>query len=333
MANQPSTCWTRPGAAPGGCAGRAPHRRRRLGPRLLGRRRAHRALLRRRSRHRRAALPHRRPGALPAGRHHRVPGPRGLQVKIRGFRIELGEIEAALAAPSGGPRGPGARPGRRARWRGAWSPISCRFRRALPTRRSCGRSSASTSRLHDSGRLHRPGSLSAHRQRQDRPPGPAQPAGRRVRPKSSTPPRGPVEELLAGLLPRGAGGRPGGRRRRLLRPRRPLAARDAGDVAPPGRLRRRAAAARDLRAPTLGGLARFIEAQKALGVAAGPPPSRGRPALRDELPLSFSQQRLWFLDQLEPGSPVYNIPAAVELTGRLEVAGAGGGSRRGGAAA
>ena len=36
------------------------------------------------------------------------------------------------------------------------------------------------------------------------------------------------------------------------------------------------------------------------------------------LPLSFSQQRLWFLDQLEPGRSFYSIPAALRLSGTLD---------------
>jgi aspartate racemase len=37
------------------------------------------------------------------------------------------------------------------------------------------------------------------------------------------------------------------------------------------------------------------------------------------LPLSFAQESLWFVEQMAPGSPAYNMPEAWRLEGRLEV--------------
>jgi len=68
--------------------------------------------------------------------------------------------------------------------------------------------------------------------------------------------------------------------------------------------------------PTLAGLAHQV-ASHDIEKPAAPPL---KPLPRDRaLPLSFAQQRLWFLDQLKPGSPLYNIPAAVLLTGDLNL--------------
>ena len=40
---------------------------------------------------------------------------------------------------------------------------------------------------------------------------------------------------------------------------------------------------------------------------------------RDSAPLSFSQQRLWFLEQLEPNSAAYNMPTAKKIVGTLNI--------------
>ncbi|MDP9119995.1 MAG: amino acid adenylation domain-containing protein [Acidobacteriota bacterium] len=68
-------------------------------------------------------------------------------------------------------------------------------------------------------------------------------------------------------------------------------------------------------------LSSFAEQVERTGSQAEPPPSGTllqRVPRDGDLPLSYGQQRLWFLVQLEPESPVYNIPAVVRLAGRLD---------------
>lgn len=71
--------------------------------------------------------------------------------------------------------------------------------------------------------------------------------------------------------------------------------------------------------PTVRGIAEYIEASR--------PSEKSRQSLplqpadrAGALPLSFAQQRLWFLDQLEPGSPFYNIHTLLRLSGTLDIA-------------
>ncbi len=70
--------------------------------------------------------------------------------------------------------------------------------------------------------------------------------------------------------------------------------------------------------PTIAALAKRLEAlQRQERGATAPPIVR---ANRDEpIPLSYAQQRLWFIDQLDPGNPLYNIPKMVRLRGDLNV--------------
>jgi amino acid adenylation domain-containing protein len=70
--------------------------------------------------------------------------------------------------------------------------------------------------------------------------------------------------------------------------------------------------------PTVAGLAESIELIRRGGQSLHTLPIK--PVPRDRrLPLSFAQQRLWFIDQLDPGNSVYNFPVAVRLKGPLNL--------------
>ncbi|MDQ1524083.1 MAG: hypothetical protein QOE47_2007, partial [Pyrinomonadaceae bacterium] len=78
-----------------------------------------------------------------------------------------------------------------------------------------------------------------------------------------------------------------------------------------------------LQAPRLGDLAR--EVQQLMKDYENDDTGADMPELvradrSEPLPLSFAQQRLWFIDQLEPGNSAYNVPFAVRLRGNLNVA-------------
>jgi amino acid adenylation domain-containing protein len=71
-------------------------------------------------------------------------------------------------------------------------------------------------------------------------------------------------------------------------------------------------------APTVAGLAERVERMQRERQGLLAPPIVAQPR-NQRLPLSFAQQRLWFLDQVEPNNPLYNIPRAIRLIGVFNV--------------
>ncbi len=237
------------------------------------------------------------------------------QVKIRGFRIELGEIEAALA------RQPEVREAVvLARGEGADRALVAYLVPPVTD------STASGASLRESLRASLPEHMipAAFVFLDAMPLSPNGKVDRkalsRIEPEraggGSTAPRTPVEALLAAIWSDLLGVEAvavedhffhlGGHS--LMATRLISRLRDAFGVELPLRV--------PFEAPTLGELAARIESAR-LGGDRPVPPLRPAPRLEDP-PLSFPQERLWFLDQLDPGSPLYNIPAALRLSGELD---------------
>ncbi|HKV06814.1 MAG TPA: amino acid adenylation domain-containing protein [Thermoanaerobaculia bacterium] len=240
------------------------------------------------------------------------------QVKVRGFRIELGEIEAALASLPGvretvvvareGQLGPGDR---RLVAYVAGDPAGVEveeLRRALRERVPDYMVPAAfvvlaALPLSPSGKVDRKAL-----------PAPDWQSAR----ESPAAPRTPVEEIVAALYAEllrvpAVGGQDGffdlgGHS--LLATRAVSRVREVFGVELPLRVL--------FERPRVAELSAAIEEARRGGAGSPAPPLVPRPRSGDT-PLSFAQERLWFLDRLQPESPLYNLPLALELRGALSL--------------
>jgi amino acid adenylation domain-containing protein/FkbM family methyltransferase len=72
-------------------------------------------------------------------------------------------------------------------------------------------------------------------------------------------------------------------------------------------------------APTISGFAARVEQLLGFDGGSGSLPELVVGARPERLPLSYAQERLWFIDQLHPQSAAYNLPLAVRLRGALNL--------------
>ena len=232
------------------------------------------------------------------------------QVKVRGFRIEPGEVEAAILAH------PGVRQ------------ALVMAREDVPGDRRlvaylAGEEGIDTAALREALRERLPGYMVPaafvvlgafplnRNDKVDRRALPVPEYGSGA-PEHATP-RTPTEEVLAGIFAE------------VLRAERVGTRDDFFDLGghsllatqAVSRIRRVLGVELPLRAlfdaPTVAELAERVDAGSR---AAAPPVAAVRRT--GPAPLSFSQQRLWFLDQLEPGTAHHNIPFALRLRGPLD---------------
>ncbi|HEV3073508.1 MAG TPA: non-ribosomal peptide synthase/polyketide synthase, partial [Thermoanaerobaculia bacterium] len=238
------------------------------------------------------------------------------QVKLRGFRIEPGEIEAALTGLPG------------VRQAAVSFAVAAAGDRRL-TAYVAGSPELTATRLRDALRRQLPDYMV--------PAGfvllpdlPLTPNGKldrralaRLEPPPADeaeldPPRTAVEELVAGFW------------KEVLGEVRPRRGDDFFDLGGHSLLATQLASrlaetlgielplTRIFETPTLAGMAAAVEAARGVG---GPPQPPIRPVPRDgPLPLSYAQERLWFLDRLAPGRAVYNMPLALAVHGPLAAA-------------
>ncbi|HYX23921.1 MAG TPA: amino acid adenylation domain-containing protein, partial [Thermoanaerobaculia bacterium] len=237
------------------------------------------------------------------------------QVKVRGFRIEPGEVEAALALHPGVRECAVVASGDRLA--AFWAPVDddapggSELRDHLASRLPDYMVPGSFSRL---AKLPKTASGKVDRRALAALALEAGPAG-----DGTAAPRGEVEELLAGIwievLGRGRVGihddffELGGHS--LLAAQVAARVRDAFGVDLPVR--------RLFEHPTVAALAEIVAAARGEGQPA-PPRLAATTEAEELLPLSFAQERLWFLDRLEGGGPAYNVPAAVRFSGALQPA-------------
>src|SRR5262249_30462056 len=243
-------------------------------------------------------------------------GRAGEQIKLRGFRIEAGEIEAALGGAAGGaPGGGGGRGGGAAEGPGGERRLV-----AYVVLRAGARLDGAQLRAHLSARLpdymvpwdyvvleRLPLTPNGKLDRRALPA----PAGRRLGVMRA--PRTPQEEILCGLFAQLLGVERVGIEDNFFAL--------GGHSLLATRLLSRVRASLDVElairvlfeAPTVAGLAARLR-EGAPGRAL-----LGKMERPVRLPLSYAQQRLWFLDRLGGGSARYLIPVALRLKGELSV--------------